>query len=374
MINVFETREISIDGTGHWKANLQRVSDWRKGIAVARYYKRSIKPSWHYFLIDEDYNYLFKKSSWEEDEIEGEQIERVFGGYYIVRDVKLDGCRTFPGQDRDTEYYYSTCIKDVIDENGTILTKDERITYLESNPIKQTTEYGDGIIQCGLSFYSLDNYQYIFDISKEIEPLGIFKDGKCKIKVISDYRDFIVIVKDKLIKHVFYAEDFIFISKLLGIDLETWGKESLKSSHKYEPVIRKPRDITSFKVIKPEIEIKIHNYEISIFQYSIYGGGERYYDENYGFNRVQLFPVTQYYCVENEWRKIDEADSKPIFDKIFKQKCNRPNFIKDIEIIATDILLDGEKYSIYKFECRPYGYITKVGKLDYNFDVNNIKW
>ena len=381
MVNIFETRELTLgdihknDQTPSWKVNLQRVSDWRKGIAVARYYKQSIKPSWHYFLIDDDYNYFYEKSSWNEDEIEGEQIERVFGGYYIVRDVKLDGCRTFPGQDRDTEYYYSTCIKEVIDENGTILTKDERIAYLESNPINQTTEYGDGIIQCGLSFYRLDNYQHVFDLQKEVAPLGIFREGKCKVKVITDYRDFVVLVKDKRITHVFNAEDFIFISKLLGIDLETWGKESLQSSRKpYYKSVRKPNDITSFKEIKPEIEIYIHNYEIGVSSYSIDCGGELYYDDNYGFYRTQLIPGTSYYYVEDEWRKISEADSKPIFDKIFKKDCNRPNFIKDIKIIARDILLDEEEYSLYKFECRPYGYLTKDGKFEYDFDVNNIKW
>ena len=81
MINIFETRVISIDKkSDFWKANLQRVTDWRKGIAVARYYKDSIKPSWRYFLIDENYNYLYTKWSYNEDEIEGEQIERVLNG------------------------------------------------------------------------------------------------------------------------------------------------------------------------------------------------------------------------------------------------------------------------------------------------------
>ena len=130
MINIFETRVISIDkNSNFWKANLQRVTDWRKGIAIARYYKRSIKPSWKYFLIDKDFNYLYVKWSYNEDEIQGEQIERVFGGYYIVRDVKLDGCRTFPGQDRDTEYFYSTCIKEVLDENGAVLSDNSSVKY-----------------------------------------------------------------------------------------------------------------------------------------------------------------------------------------------------------------------------------------------------
>lgn len=108
--------------------------------------------------------------------------------------------------------------------------------------------------------------------------------------------------------------------------------------------------------------------------YSIDCYGVLYYDENYGFYRTQLIPTTCYYHIDNEWWKIDEADSKPIFDKIFEQKCNRPNFIKEIKYIAKDILLDEEEYSLFRFECRPYGYINKDGKFEYNFDVDNIEW
>lgn len=55
-------------------------------------------------------------------------------------------------------------------------------------------------------------------------------------------------------------------------------------------------------------------------------------------------------------------------------ELNRPNYIKDIELLVPDIILNGSKYSIYKFACRPYGYITKDGSFNYNFDVDNIEW
>ena len=85
-------------------------------------------------------------------------------------------------------------------------------------------------------------------------------------------------------------------------------------------------------------------------------------------------PSTCYYLVDNEWRKIEGSTAQKVYEKIFEQKCKRPNFIKDIECIAEEIILDEEEYSMYRFECRPYGYITKDGNFDYNFDVNNIKW
>ena len=238
MANVFETREIVIDKIG-WKANLERITDWRKGIAVARYYKNSIKPSWNYFLIDKDFNYLYKKRSWNEEEIEGDQIERVFGGYYIVRDVKLDGCRTFPGQDRDTEYYYSTCIKEVLDENGAILSEEEKKEYLKQNPIKLTTEYGEEIVECESSFYRLDTYQYLFSIPKTLKPIGFYKDGRFRVGIVSDYRDFYMVVKDKTITTVYDDKQIKFIEKLLGIDIE-------EEDNSY----RSPRNIS--KVIKAE--------------------------------------------------------------------------------------------------------------------------
>lgn len=377
MVIVFETREVALGKTGLWKAELQRVSDWRKGIAIAREkVYGSNEQRWNYHLIDYNYNFVFSKIWYNEVEIEGDQIERVFGGYYVVRDVRAKCIMTFPGKDEENHYIYTTYIQDVIDENGNILTEDERKKYLQTNSIMHTKEYGDGIVQCGSSFYRLDNYQYLFYISKDVEPLGFFRNGKCKVSVISDNRDFIVVVKDKKIQHAYNAETFLFISKLLGVDLEEMEKQTLKSYHETKHIpVRESVDISTAKTLKPEITTIISNYELlPPLPYSIDCYGVLYYDENYGFYRTQLIPTTCYYHIDNEWWKIDEADSKPIFDKIFEQKCNRPNFIKEIKYIAKDILLDEEEYSLFRFECRPYGYINKDGKFEYNFDVDNIEW
>ena len=372
MINIFETREISIDKKSNfWKANLQRVTDWRKGIAVARYYVRGFKPSWKYFLIDKDHNYLYRQWSYNEDEIEREQIERVFGGYYIVRDVRLDGCRTFPGQDRDTEYHYSTCIKDVLDENGKPLSEEEKKEYLKQNPIKQTTEYGEGIVECESSFYNLDTYQYLFTVPKTLKPIGFYKDGKFRVGIVSDYRDFYVVVKDKTIITVYDDKQIKFIEKLLGIDIE----KDKYMKPKYSPVDEEPDETINIKEIKPKKSVKISNYFSSLsVPYDIDGYYDFIYDENYGITRGKYKPFTSYYYVDDEWRKIEGSTAQKIYDEIFEQECCRPNFIQYIEIIAEEIVLDGETYSIFKFECRPYGFITKDGKFDYEFDVNNIQW
>jgi hypothetical protein len=379
MANVFETREIVIDKIG-WKANLERITDWRKGIAVARYFKNSIKPSWNYFLIDKDYNYLYQKRSWEEDEIEGDQIERVFGGYYIVRDVKLDGCRTFPGQDRDTEYYYSTCIKYILDENGTVLSEEEKKEYLKQNPIKLTTEYGEGIVECESSFYRLDTYQYLFSIPKTLKPIGFYKDGRFRVGIVSDYRDFYMVVKDKTITTVYDDKQIKFIEKLLGIDIEE-EDNSYRSprnkymKQKYSPTNKKPEETAKIKVIEPEVIVEINNYLSTLsVPYELYGFGRYIYDENYGITRYLFVPNTCYYYVDDEWRMIEGSVAQKAYEKLFEQHIKRPNFIQDVERIADEIVLEGETYSIFRFECRPYGFITKEGKFDYDFDVNNIQW
>lgn len=381
MANVFETREIVIDEIG-WKANLERITDWRKGIAVARYYKKSIKPSWNYFLIDKDFNFLYKKSSWNEEEIEGDQIERVFGGYYIVRDVKLDGCRTFPGQDRDTEYYYSTCIKEVLDENGAILSEEEKKEYLKHNPIKLTTEYGEEIVECESSFYRLDTYQYLFSIPKTLKPIGFYKDGRFRVGVVSDYRDFYMVVKDKTIITVYDDKQIKFIEKILGIDIEKEDNsyrsprnKYMKMEQKFSPSNKKPEETAKIEVIEPDIIVKINNYVSTLsVPYKLDGFGRYIYDENYGITRYLFVPHTCYYYVDDEWRMIEGSVAQKAYEKLYEQHVNMPNYIQKVDSIADEIVLEGETYSIFRFKCRPYGFITKDGKFDYDFDVNNIQW
>ena len=83
----------------------------------------------NYFLVDKDYNIVFETFCSDESEIEEEQLvqlERIFGGYYVVRSVYSHCIATYPGQDRDTLYSYSIYIKDVLDENGVSLSKEKK--------------------------------------------------------------------------------------------------------------------------------------------------------------------------------------------------------------------------------------------------------
>lgn len=86
----------------------------------------------NYFLVDKDYNIVFETFCSDESEIEEEQLvqlERIFGGYYVVRSVYSHCIATYPGQDRDTLYSYSIYIKDVLDENGVSLSKERHYSF-----------------------------------------------------------------------------------------------------------------------------------------------------------------------------------------------------------------------------------------------------
>jgi hypothetical protein len=379
MVNIFETREITINRT--FKAELQRISDWRKGIAIARYYTSSIKPSRQYYLIDKNYNYLYSNNSWKEDEIEGEQIERVFGGYYIIRDAKCKCVATYPGQDRDTEYSYQTYIKDIIDENGCILSSDEKKRFLESQQIKYVTEYGEGIVECGSFFYELDNYECLFKIEKKLVPIGIFKDGKCKVGILSDYRDFIVFVKDNEIVKVYDEKDYLFFKEVFGVECQTIQTKAIDEELYYPEELPNNSDVV-VEHFKPIVEYEINRYEPIWPRHpkrflgdDKSSGVKRVLDTSWGIMRWKSMSYKdEFYNVDGKWIEISKEDSQNVFDKIFEIKCNRPNFIKEIVCVERDLSLESGIFSIYKFECRPYGYLRKDGVLEYDFDVNNIIW
>lgn len=370
MEQVFEEREIKIDEKGHGIASLQRISDWRKGIAIARYNKPTITPSYHYFLINTDFSVVFSTKCYDEKYV-GEQIIRTFGGYYIVYDVKRHCERTYPGQDYETEYSYSTFVKNVIDENGRVLNSDEMKSFFSANKVKRTIDYGDGIVQCGLSFYRLDDYQHLFSLSKKVEPMNTFRNGKCIVGVVSDYRDFVVAVSNKKITNVFDAKQFFQFIKIFGIDLDRF-----KENRKIEAQTKIPSEATNIKVLQPTVTFEIQNYKLTLsIPYEVHGFyDDVIYDSNYGIKRFVFSPLTCYYFVNGEWEMIQDMDAKPLYDRIFELNCNMPNFIRDTELLASNISVEDVNYSLYKFECRPYGCLTKDGRFEYSFDVNNIKW
>ena len=71
---------------------------------------------------------------------------------------------------------------------------------------------------------------------------------------------------------------------------------------------------------------------------------------------------------------IEGSVAQKAYEKLYAQHVNRPNYIQEVDRIADEIVLEGETYSLFRFKCRPYGFITKDGKFDYDFDVNNIQW
>ena len=233
------------------------------------------------------------------------------------------------------------------------------------------TECGE--ILCGNTLYDNENRQVITQLPKYIEPIGKFENGICKVGIVSDYRNFIVIVFKKIIQYVFEEGQFLLIAKILGIDIDKI--KSLGSDIVIEPT-NVPTDIDKIKIIIPSVDIEIQNYSLTMTPpYNLhYMGVSSVHDERFGIQRHKGVPCTCHYYINGEWIKIVDIDAQKVSDKIFEQECNRPNFIRDIERIASDVPIDGKKYSIFRFQCRPYGYITKDGKFDYDFDVEHIKW
>ena len=76
------------------------ISNRRKGIAIVH--------SGNVFcLIDRDNNEILSTNR---------ELIRIFGGYYVSLDEYRYDYRTFPGQDRDTEYETTTVIYEIYDE------------------------------------------------------------------------------------------------------------------------------------------------------------------------------------------------------------------------------------------------------------------
>ena len=181
-----------------WSTKLYRISDWRKGLAVAMYSSASYT---NYFLVDKDYNIVFETFCSDESEIEEEQLvqlERIFGGYYVVRSVYSHCIATYPGQDRDTLYSYSIYIKDVLDENGVSLSKEKKDIILFDLGAKEIIELGDDVIlrKIDNSIYRLSSFEFVSKLSIIPTSVSIFENGKCKLYVKNDFRDYYVIVNN----------------------------------------------------------------------------------------------------------------------------------------------------------------------------------
>lgn len=250
--------------------------------------------------------------------------------------------------------------------------------FLRYNSFKNTRENEDGEILCGSSVYGVNNCDLLFTLPKQIEPLGKFENGVCKVGIVSDYRDFIVITTDAKIFEVHESQQLGLIIDLFNAMMKSKSREDVN-----------PNDLIEIKYDFPEggavHQVKTINAEVEIEKYLLcfpssykYGGGYGIIRHNskYGTQKLHVIHRFPGYFEDRNglWYEITKENGSIIDEQIWDMELNRPNYIKDIELIIPDIILNGRKYSIYKFACRPFGYITKDGSLNYNFDVNNIKW
>lgn len=377
MVHIFEKREIENPERKGSKVILERISAWRNGLAVARACCNSQKPC-YYYLIDKNYSFVFSNYDDEEDELQGEQIERVFGGYYLVRGTKFNGCRTFPGQDIDTEYYYKTVVKLVLDENGVPIADEEEKNKAIS--MIQTYELDDNIVLCNQKdFYDLNTYEFKFSLKKNVEPGGdFFSGGWYRLRIIQDYRIFYTLVSNKRIARVFSQKEFE--SSLASLGINIMDKEGnvirVKKNQPSWKVSQKPEDVQLSINIIPTIETVIERYlytlpitcpfdtdwvrwEFDGYQYKF--GGYRYSRDFY-------------YKDGDDWGFMSGSSLTDVLNNIDILNDGRPNFVEEIIHVMDGFIVNGESYSVYRFEVKPFGFINHDGIFDYNFDVENINW
>jgi len=236
----------------------------------------------------------------------------------------------------------------------------------------------DGEVLCGSSVYGINKCDLLFTIPKQVEPLGKFENGVCKVGIVSDYRDFIVVTSNAKIVKVYEYQHLGLIIDLFNATMSLKPQEDVNPNESIEIKYALPEGVKVHQVKTIEAEVEIEKYLLCFPSTYKYGGGFGVIRHNskYGTQKLHVihrFP--EYFEDKNGlWYEITKENDSKIDEQIFDKELNRPNYIKDIELIASGIILNGNKYSIYKFECRPYGYITKDGSFDYNFDVDNIEW
>ena len=344
------------------------IGEWRKGLAIFKEKDYSYRSESRYYLIDESHICVYEAN------FEGSQIYRIIGGYYIVECQERYNFRTFPGKDRDTEYETRIVIRDVLDEAGRRLNDNDKKDFLKSNKIEKSFELGENIVFCNNSFYRLEDYSFLFRINKDINPIGVFHEGKLMVNVISDFRDFIVLVHQKKILHTIPLSVFQMVANVLdkNWDIEKALSEAEEQIIKYEE--EKLPSNTEYEDFVPKLQTYIDGY---------YYGFPREYQfiEICNFEKNELgewshivIPSTAFFHVGNKWIRILDTYSKPIFEEAFRLNHNRPNFIRKIDLLKSKIKIGNIEYDAYRFQCRPYGHILIDGTFDYDFDIENIKW
>lgn len=178
------------------KRKIEYIGQWRKDVAIG-YMKDPIYHHYVPLLISKNNEILFECYACSEYT---EEIYRTSRGYYIVTGYR--DCSA-PGKD---PVYSGPIILRIIDESGRKEIHDCNIKY-DSNTGEWfdpndadffiPKDMGVGIVENKGSFYSLDNFEKIFEIPQKYKLESVFDQGLCLLSVPEDNRDFIVMVKNK---------------------------------------------------------------------------------------------------------------------------------------------------------------------------------
>ncbi len=347
------------------------ISNRRKGIAI-------VHSGNVFYLIDRNDNEIFSTTN---------KLIRIFGGYYVSLGEYRFNYRTFPGQDRDTEFETTTIIYDIYDEDGKQLNSEQTSEFFKSTNVLQAmmvVEIGEDRAYYKNALYHLSDYSLITKFQKNIRLEGTFINGRCKVRILEDDRDFIVAVFEHKIHHVFDEGEFKRLITMLDLNVKEenciYGVSKMVKRDEIE-------DMDYVFDYYPIAEISIEGYHASAptiinHHYETFRIEPLFTDDYIErfkapglIDHVISVMACKYYKHDRSPRylHIPYNGYKQLRESMSIINDNRPNYIKKIVKLGKYNIL-AKEYEIYRFECRPYGYITPSGELIYDFDVNNIKW
>lgn len=373
------------DGWVEYYATFKRkgtLGNWRKGIAVFG----------QGTLIDSNNNEVVR--------VNNGRLYRIFGGYYAHLVTRNYNYRTFPGQDRETEYEQMQIVNALFDEDGKLLEYEQSVEIFKKLDILQglmAVEVGEDRVYYKNALYDLNDYSLIAKFSKNIILDGVFTNGSCRVIIPDDNRNFIVAVCDHKISRVFTEQEFNHLKSLLRLEI----KED-EPLYEISKIVSKNDVIVFIDEYNPKVEISIENYLATTPTFihnngCVYQLSPRFTDDfideiehwrsmGEGYYKWHLESLENRCFMQRDGMRCLHISSEN-YDNLYKELSlindNRPNYIKNIVKMGQCVLLGEEnfnnrnavtEYEIYRFECRPYGYITTSGELIYDFDVNNIKW
>ena len=220
------------------------LSSWRKGIAIFG----------QGTLIDRNNTEIVR--------VNNGRLYRIFGGYYAHLVTRNYNYRTFPGQDRDTEYEQMQIVNALFDEDGKRLEYEQSIEIFKKMDILQAlmaVEVGEDRVYYKNALYDLKNYSLIAKFSKNTIIDGSFTNGYCKVIIPEDNRDFIVAVYDRKIKQVFTEQEFDYLKSLLKLNITE--DEPFCGLSK---IVNKNDVTVPVDEYYPEVEVTIENYHATM--------------------------------------------------------------------------------------------------------------